>query len=82
MVIAVVRRWCDNPQTFTPRLGLGCHVTFVNEPGVHYSDTSLPGQIDREIASITMSEVFHVCSCCCKTVTGRIVCWQSPSNYK
>ena len=60
----------------TPRPGLGCHVTCVNEPGVHCSDTFLPEKIDREIASITVSEVFHVCSCCCKAVTGRIVCWQ------
>ena len=60
----------------TPRLGLGCHVIFVNEFGVHYSDTFVPEQIDREIASDIMSEVFHVCSCCCKAVAGRIVCWQ------
>ena len=60
----------------TPRLGLGCHVTFVYEPGIQYSDIFLPKQIDREIAGNVTSEVFHVCSCCCKAVAGRIVCWQ------
>lgn len=57
----------------TPDLGL---VALSLLSGVRYPKSSLPDQVVTGIASYLISDVFHVRSCCCKGVAGRMVCWQ------